>query len=138
MATTRPFARNTGAPIFGTTQFGNIVTGDISVDYSENYGGVKWWMGPDEELGYVIAREIPAGNHPHPIFSNEAFVGFYRSAGCTEQDFLNLVHALPFTSGYTFNNGDDARAWLVNNGYWTSWGVTTPICDGYKVLEYVI
>lgn len=43
MATTRPFAYNTGGPISGTTSFGStLISGDIEVDYSEDYGGVKW------------------------------------------------------------------------------------------------
>ena len=130
MATTRPFARNTGTPIYGTTQYGNIITGDIDVDYSSDYGGVKWWMGPDELLGYIVAFEDPTGNHPNPVGSNEAYIGFYRSAGCTEQDFLDLLKKIPFSSGQVFADGDDARAWLINNGYWTSWGVTAPDCSG--------
>lgn len=134
MATTRPFARNTGGTIFGTTQYGNIVTGDIDVDYSTNYGDVKWWMGPDEELGYVVAFEVPSGNHPNPVSSNEAYIGFYR-AGCTEQSFLDLLAVLPFSSGLNFSTGDEAKAWLINNGYWTSWGVTTP-CVGPPNLSY--
>ena len=75
MATTRPFSRNTGLPIYGTTQYGNIVTGDISVDYSDNYGGIKWWMGPDEDLGYVIAHEDSGGGHNGKPGNVSAYVG---------------------------------------------------------------
>jgi hypothetical protein len=122
MATTRPFARNTSSPIYGTTQYGNIVIGNIEVEYALNYGGVKWWMGPDEDLGYVVAFEVPTGDHPNPVGSNEAYVGFFRSEQLTEQSFLLLLSVLPFTSGLVFNDGADARAWLLNNGYWTSFG----------------
>ena len=122
MATTRPFARNTGTTIFGTTQYGNIITGNIDVDYSLDYGGVKWWMGPDEDLGYVVVFEVPTGDHPNPVGSNEAYVGFFRSEQLTEQSFLTLLSVLPFTTGLVFNDGADARAWLLNNGYWTSFG----------------
>ena len=54
MATARPFAYNTGAPISGTTQTGDLAVGVSDEPYSDNYGGVIWWNGPDEELGYVI------------------------------------------------------------------------------------
>ena len=47
------FAYNTGAPIFGTTQVGDIAISDIDVEYSANYGGLQWWGGPDETNGYV-------------------------------------------------------------------------------------
>ena len=76
MATTRAFAYNSGSTISGTSQVGNLAIGDSSRDYSGNYGGVTWWMGPDEELGYVIAFEVPAGNHPNPILSNDASLTF--------------------------------------------------------------
>ena len=122
MATTRPFARNTSSPIYGTTQYGNIVIGNIEVEYALNYGGVKWWMGPDEDLGYVVVFEVPTGDHPNPVESNEAYVGFFRSEQLTEQSFLTLLSVLPFTTGLVFNDGADARAWLLNNGYWTSFG----------------
>ena len=122
MATTRPFARNTSSPIYGTTQYGNIVIGNIEVEYALNYGGVKWWMGPDEDLGYVVAFEVPTGDHPNPVGSNEAYVGFFRSEQLTEQSFLTLLSVLPFSTGLVFNDGADARAWLLNNGYWTSFG----------------
>lgn len=52
MATTRPFAINTGSTIAGTTQFGDLAVGTPN-DWSE--GGVQWYNGPDEDLGYVIA-----------------------------------------------------------------------------------
>lgn len=45
MATTRPFAVNTGTTISGTTQIGHLAIGVAVQDYSANPGGVKWWMG---------------------------------------------------------------------------------------------
>ena len=47
------FAYNTGAPISGTSQVGDIAVSDIDVQYSDNYGGLQWWGGPDENYGYV-------------------------------------------------------------------------------------
>ena len=44
MATFKPpFAYNTGGPIDGTTQYDDLVVGNVNVDYSSDYGGVKWW-----------------------------------------------------------------------------------------------
>jgi hypothetical protein len=54
---TRPFAYNPSrTPITGTIQVGDIAIGVDALDYSSNPGGVKWWMGPDEELGYGRKR----------------------------------------------------------------------------------
>jgi len=39
MATTRPFAYNTGSTIDGTTQIGNIAIGVSDQDYSQDPGG---------------------------------------------------------------------------------------------------
>jgi hypothetical protein len=69
MATTTPLAYNTGSTISGTIQVGNLAVGTTVQDYSSNLGGVTWWMGPDEELGYVIAKPISGNTQPTPIFS---------------------------------------------------------------------
>ena len=131
MATTRPFAYNPGSTINGTTQYGQIAVGDIDTSYSSDYGDVKWWMGPDESIdGYLIAIAVPSNTQPTEIPGTSASVGFYRSKGCGEQDFLDLLAVLPFSKNETFTSGDNAKSWLNNNGYWTSWGVTTPICNG--------
>ena len=50
------FAYNTGGQISGTDQIGNLAIGtDHTIDYATNYGGVKWWHGPDYNQGIVIA-----------------------------------------------------------------------------------
>jgi len=67
MPTARPFAYNTGSPIPGTLQIGDLAIGVDPQDYSTNPGGVQWWNGPDEDLGYVIAHPTPAGNQPNPL-----------------------------------------------------------------------
>ena len=67
MATTRPFAYNTGSTISETEQVGDIAVGVGQVRYDEDWGGVKWWNGPDEELGYVIAQSVPSGDQPNPL-----------------------------------------------------------------------
>jgi hypothetical protein len=68
VSNSRAFAYNPSetAPI-GATQYGNLAI-QIS-GWNPTSGGLKWWNGPDEDLGYVIARSIPAGNHPTPEFN---------------------------------------------------------------------
>jgi hypothetical protein len=121
MATTRPFAYNTGSTINGTTQVGNIAIGVSEQDYSQDPGGVKWWMGPDEDLGYVIAHEVPTGDQPTPV-EVDAYLSFSRSTSLTDQSFLDLLNVLPITDGLEpFTNVTDALNWLTNNGHWTSY-----------------
>jgi hypothetical protein len=60
MSTTRPFAYNSGSPITGTEQ-----VGDLAVGYpTSGYTGMKWWNGPDEDLGYVIAQPVSGDTQP--------------------------------------------------------------------------
>jgi hypothetical protein len=54
MSTARPFAYNTGSTISGTEQFGNLAVGVPTLSFEST--GLKWWNGPDEELGYEIGR----------------------------------------------------------------------------------
>jgi len=122
LATTRPFAYNTGPEIPQTTQIGNLAIGVGDIEYANNYGGVKWWMGPNEDLGYVIAKPIPAGNQPNPL-NIPAYVGFNRSVSKTEESFLSLVSVV---FGQNFDSGNDALVWLNNNGYWTSFEQILP------------
>jgi hypothetical protein len=126
MATTRPFAYNTGSTIDGTTQIGNIAIGVSDQDYSQNPGGVKWWMGPDEELGYVIANQVPTGDHPTPV-EVDSYINFWRSTSLTDQSFVDLLNSIPITDGLSlFTNVTDALSWLNTNEYWTSYDNNTP------------
>ena len=122
MATSGRFAYNLGGPISGTTQIGDLVTGDVDVEYSLNYGGVKWWGGPDEDLGYVITHTTSAGNQPNPV-GGPAYLGFWRSKLKTEASFINLSEYVSRKQGspQTFLTGDDAEIWLNANGFISSW-----------------
>lgn len=66
---TIPLSYNTGSTIGGTTQVGGLAIGTTEQDYSSNIGGVKWWMGPDQDLGYVIAHPVSGNTQSTPVFS---------------------------------------------------------------------
>jgi hypothetical protein len=126
MATTRPFAYNTGSTIDGTIQVGNIAIGVSDQDYSQNPGGVKWWMGPDEELGYVIVNDVPTGDHPTQV-EVDAYLNFWRSTDLTDQSFIDLLNSIPITNGLPlFTNINDAQSWLSANGHFTSYDNNLP------------
>jgi hypothetical protein len=75
MATSRPFAYNTGVGITGTTQVGNLAIGYPTSGFEGT--GLEWWTGPDEDLGYVIAQQVPSDT-PFPGFQHQS-------------DFLDLM-----------------------------------------------
>jgi hypothetical protein len=128
MATFRPpFAYNTGAPIEGTTQYNDLVVGNINVDYSSDYGGVKWWASPEETTGYIIGNSRPGGQPIPSGVTGTAQVGFWRSKGRTDQDFLDLANYIGAKNGQpTFTTTYQAEIWLENNGYYTSFNLPTP------------
>ena len=106
MPTTRPFAYNTGTTISGTVQYGNIVVGvDPNINYAGGGGNVRWWNGPDEDNGYVIAYPNNTGNQPNPD-SNPAYLGFKRSATKTENSFIELTNK---AYSQSFTAGTDAK-----------------------------
>jgi hypothetical protein len=126
MSVSRPFAYNPIPPnsfISGTDQVGDIAIGvDPTLGYTSNVGGVQWWMGPDEELGYVIAQSVPSLDQPNPL-DIPAGIGFYRSEFLTEPSFISLSNNI---TGQSFISGDAASTYLTSNGYWSSW-VPTPV-----------
>lgn len=120
MPTTRPFAYNTGSTISGTNQYGNVAVGVNNLRFDNNIGGVKWWMGPDEDSGYVIA--VPSTNQPTNIVGVTASVGFYRTSSLTDQSFVDLSNVIPENAGITaLTTASQAKTWLNNTGYWTSY-----------------
>lgn len=130
MSITRPFAYNTGPSIAGTIQVGNIAVGGTATGYGAGLGGLKWWNGPDETLGYIICNEVLAGNQPNPE-SVPAYIGFKRSSALTEASFIQLSNSIPGSPG-DFASGVAAKAWLNTNGYWTSY-LAEPISTGLIV-----
>ena len=119
MPTSRPFAYNTGSNIAGTQQVGNIAIGTPTSGFT---GSPRWWNGPDEELGYVIAESVSGNTQPTPVSGVSASVGFFRSTGLTESSFIDLAEII--SQNQTFATGNDAYLWLSGNGYWASWNYT--------------
>jgi hypothetical protein len=72
MATSRPFAYNTGSTINGTEQVGSIAIGYPTSGFTST--GLRWWNGPDEDLGYVIAHTVPSGTQPTPVPDDTLFL----------------------------------------------------------------
>ena len=128
MATFKPpFAYNTGGPIDGTSQYGDLVVGNVNVDYSSDYGGVKWWASPEETTGYIIGNARPGGQPVPSGVTGTAQVGFWRSKGRTDQAFLDLANYIGAKNGQpTFTTTYQAEIWLENNGYYTSFNLPTP------------
>ena len=117
MATTRPFGYNTGSAIDGTFQVGNIAVGIIPQTYANGIGGITWWGGPDEDLGYIIAKPDPSGNVTNPI-GIPAYISFSRTTELTDESFIDLVNII---TNNNFTDANVAKTYLDNNGYWTSW-----------------
>jgi hypothetical protein len=124
MSTSRPFAYNPIPPnslISGTSQLGNLAIGVLVKPYTENYGGVRWWEGPDEDLGYVIAVPVSGNTQPTPNPGETASVAFYRSKQLTDPSFLQITNYLAKKQGQPpFVNTQVAYDWLTAQGYWTS------------------
>ena len=128
MATNRVFAYNpTHLVINGTINFGDLCIGVTEQIYANNPGGLTWWGGPDESLGYVIAVPVSGNTQPTPLSGITASVGFWGtevlSNPFSDTTFVNLVNE---GFGKTFTNVNDAKNWLDVNGYWTSWVPPTP------------
>lgn len=124
MAQYRPFAIWDGESTLpsGIAQNQNILIGESDQEYY-NLGGFDWWAGPDESLGYVIAYYDPTFTHPNPL-NIPCGIGFLRSAELTDASFLSKANQLRKGQSLSnLSNANDAKAWLLTNGYWTSYGV---------------
>ena len=126
MALSRPFAyNNTGSPISGTTEYGDLIVGDINVDYGSDYGGVKWWGGPDEDLRWIIGSAKPGGQPVPSGVTGTAQVGFWGSKPIgvkTNETFLGIANYVGGKNGQLpFTTATQAQNWLFNNGYWSSY-----------------
>jgi Concanavalin A-like lectin/glucanases superfamily len=130
MATARPFAYNTGMPISGTIQVGNLSIGAPTSGFTNS---PQYWNGPDEELGYVIAAPVSGNTQPTPLSATTASVGFYRTSTFDNNEFIQLSEIVAYEYGnpQTFLSASDASTWLTNNGFWNSYSpvVTTTLTN---------
>lgn len=123
MAQYRPFAVWDGTSTIpsGTSQSQNILIGVADQNYN-NLGGFDWWAGPDESLGYIIAYYDGTFSHPNQL-NIPCGIGFLRSDSLTDISFLDLFnHLMANLSLAPISNVNDAKTWLLANGYWTSYG----------------
>jgi hypothetical protein len=125
MAFARPFAYNPGTSISGTEQVGDLSVGTPTSGFTSN---PQYWNGPDEELGYVIAVPVLGNTQPTPIEGVFASLGFYRTSGFSDSDFINLSQSVSSQYGepQTFTTSSDASIWLTTNGFWNSYILPTP------------
>ena len=136
MATARPFAYNTGLPIPGTQQIGDLAVGTPDVGFGATV--VEWWDGPDEELGYVIAVPVSGDTQPTPVPGVTASVGFYRTKTFTDNEFIGLSEfvSTKFGNPQTFSSATEASIWLTNNGYWNSYPAPVLYLDAGNLSSY--
>lgn len=133
MATSTALGYNTGSTITGTQQIGNLaVVTATTANPSSSPNGVKFWMGPDQDIGYVIAQSVPSLDQPTPVLGVTAGVGFYRSTDLTENSFLNLSNYI-VNNTQNFPSGYSAQTYLNSVGYWTSFSAAT-----YPTVEYLV
>jgi len=120
MATARPFAYNIGSQIPGTEQVGSLAIGAPTSGFTNN---PQFWNGPDEDLGFVIAAPVSGNTQPTVLSGVTASVGFYRTDGFGESEFIDLAEIVSNEYGnpQTFTSAGDASFWLTNNGFWNSY-----------------
>ena len=109
-------------PISGTSQVGSLAIGEENFEWSSQPNGVTFWMSPYDTIGYIIAHPTPSGNQPNPL-GVPAYVGFWRSDFKTDESFIQLSEWVSNYHGapQTFSTGNQAKTWLNDNGYWTSY-----------------
>jgi hypothetical protein len=131
MAFARPFAYNPGSLIPGTEQVGSLSIGTPTSGFTNS---PQYWNGPDEELGYVIAQSVSGNTQPTPLSGVTASVGFFRTAGFDDNQFINLSEVVSnkYGSPQTFSSATEASIWLTDNGFWNSYVVS--LCDSFTFI----
>ena len=127
MTTARPFAYSPGTGITGTTQVGSLVVGTPTDGFTFT---PRFWNGPDEELGYVIAHPVPSANQPNPVPGATAALGFNRTKNFNDSSFISLAEYVSRRyagNPQTFSTASQASSWLTTNGYWNSYGLTPSV-----------
>jgi hypothetical protein len=126
MPLTRPFAFNIGSPLPGTSQVGYIAAGGTATGYNAGYGGVRWFDGPDESVGYILAYPVLSGNQPNPD-NTSCSLGFIGTQGFIVNSFVQCANTLATESGDgPFSSGPDAYNWCMANSVWTTYSPDGP------------
>ena len=89
--------------------------GVSALNYGAKPGGLTWWMGPDEDNFYVIAKDVSTADFPTPV-GNVGNVQFWRCSN-NDTEFTNLVSII---SGSSQASASVANSWLTTNNYWTN------------------
>jgi hypothetical protein len=119
MATSRPFTYNTSSTVNGTEQIGDLAIGISPLDYSSNPGGLKWWMGADEDNRYVIGKDVSTKDWPTPVPEGDiGSVRFWATSTENDTQFIDLTNSI---GGQTFTTVSESLGWLGTNGYWTNY-----------------
>jgi len=119
----RAFAYNPSEfPISGVDLYGELAVQNLDLDFSSSPGGIDWWMGPDEDGGYVIAGIVPSGDYPTPL-GNVGTVQFWKTATLNDIEFISLAQNI---TGQTFTSSANAKTWLESNSYWTNYSAILP------------
>jgi len=134
MPTSTPIAYWTGTSIPEAYKVGNLMIGTATTfDYGfyniTNANNIRFWMGPDEDSGYVIGQSLTASTQTTPVIPSTAQLGFYRTQGQNQTGLVNLAAAVSRVNGtpQTFTGGTEAVLWLTGNGYWTSASVFSDV-----------
>jgi len=119
--------------ITGCTQYGDMA---VSLNTTDTPGFAVGNMGnpyhgPDEDLGYVIAKASPTGGrtggrtHKRGTELAPDAVGFIRSDAKTDASFVTLVNQ-NFNQSFSLDSSGavTAKNYLTTNEYWTSWILT--------------
>jgi hypothetical protein len=115
--------------ITGCTQYGDMA---VSLNTTDTPGFAVGNMGnpyhgPDEDLGYVIAKASSARGRTHKRGTELApdAVGFIRSDAKTDASFVTLVNQ-NFNQSFSLDSSGavTAKNYLTTNEYWTSWILT--------------
>lgn len=119
MPTYHAFAYNPSKiTIPNATNYGDLAVGTMYYDWSQDPGGLKWWAGPYEDAGIVIARSVPAGNQPTPIGGlTFASVGF----DYCNNDPASFVSKINELAGTSHTLDGEAVAEASSQGWWTNY-----------------
>ena len=131
MATSRPFTYNTSSTVNGTEQIGELAIGVIPLDYSSNPGGLKWWMGPDEDNKYIIGKDVSTKDWPTPVpEGNIGSVRFWATSTENDTQFVDLTNSL---GGNSFTTVSSSLSWLSGSGYWSNYPITSFTSSDYLI-----